>query len=146
MKVGDKVKIVAGADVEHAIGDTGVIIEDDFGTALPYMVAVADKGTCWYQASELQLIEEKSMNPYKKGQVLVNKVTETRKQTVMETLGDLVFVSKNTYPEEYWGTLHYKQVEGAYTVEIPPTDIKEVTLDEIAKQFNVPVDKIRVKD
>lgn len=145
-KVGDKAKIINNDRGCFSVGEVyqvkaGTIIGTD-GFMYPYQIEGVEDS---WKDEELELV---TMNPYKKGDLVKEKAHHSNAQTVIEVLGDLVFLSGTGKPEVSEEWFHYKELERwAKTVKIdtPDHSVREVTLEEIAEKFNVDPLHIRVK-
>lgn len=57
MQIGDKVKITKSAcDGVDDVGKSGVILEVDQTHVCPYLIVFTNAYTCWYRASEFELV------------------------------------------------------------------------------------------
>lgn len=147
-KEGDRVVVLASnyasgsphTPSQDTIGLHGVITNVDVNDECPYYVKFDNgRGGVSYVEKDLRL-EELTMENVQKGDVLLNSCCN-EEVTVIERIGDLVFLSEENRPEVSECYVHVKQLEDeGYSL------VKEVTKEEIAEKFGVDVAKLRVKD
>lgn len=151
-KVGDTVRIkgVSYTD-KRDIGKVGMIkhIDDDFLSPSPHKYKVIPTADLWFCEEELELVpSEITWETLKKGdKVQSNSSIIQNPQTVIETIGDIVFLSRDF--DDYTTGPFYSRKELAavgYTIiqpEPPKEEVLELTVREIEEKFGKKVKIIK---
>lgn len=104
-----------------------------------------DRGDERYRDSIYYTLQVKTMDSLEKGDVIIeNDGTDTCK--VLEILGSLVALSENNRHEEFDDWFLLKSIKDNWKIKAAEEDIKELTLEEVAKLAGVDVEKLRIKD
>lgn len=148
-KVGDKVRIIntmyRGSNFQ--IGCTGTVTEQRGSLC---RVEADDKGKdniLSFYDWELELAKENNMqeSKYKVGQTLVNTYEDYSKKVIAIVNDEEVpvVVTKDSDDDTYNAYAEGNIEDNGWKLE---TETTEVTLEQIAKKFNVSVEKLRIKD
>ena len=149
-KAGDMVKVLESTsgtfEERKLVGKVCKIhaYDPEYDYSYPYKVWNEDESE-WFQFKESQLeLATKSWDTLQVGDVLVEGGEE---QTVLAVIGGVVALSEVSEQEmlDSWRSKKSLQ-ESGYTIKAAEEDITELTLEQIAKKFKLPVEKLRIKD
>ncbi len=144
-RIGDNVRVLV-----NVAGDIGTIVSgpNDLGF---FRVVFDDRGGQgnWIGSSEMELVSERSepVGEYSEGDILVDQDGDFYKVLGVGNYG-VELTDYHHSSETAEGDNEFDEYRGFDEISdwAVAGDVKEVTLEEVAKKFNVSVSGIRIKD
>jgi hypothetical protein len=139
-KKGDRVRRTHSYHLGMQVGDVGTVISANEDNTVALREYPGSNALGSHNVENLELIQEKSMDNLQVGDVLVSEGWEDR--IVMLVVGKYVITADQDDGMLRGDTLD--NLKEDFRLKDSP-EIKEVSMDEVAKALNVPVEQLRIK-